>query len=201
MSGLFPDLQPIDQADAGSDVAYTPAGVIRALLRAPSPLPPPGAPVWEPCAGGGVWVEELRAAGHVVEGTEIDSKARSIALGLARHGDALQDRPSFPDYEIWTNPPFGIANKLLLDWTTRPRPPRRVVLLVLQQWIVAEERAWIWPLLRRQILLYPRICFEGPGRESGSTDMREYCILDLETQPGTTAALLHRLDWRTGRAS
>jgi len=53
-----------------------------------------------------------------------------------------------------------------------------------------------------QVVLYPRIAFQGPGRDGGSTDMREYCLLVWRRQsdgswlsPGTT---LRRLDWRTG---
>lgn len=204
MNDLLPALRPLDQAAAAPDVAYTSPEVVRALLRQPELLPAPTAPVWEPCAGSGVWIEQLRAAGHVAEGTEIDARASSVQRGLARHGDAMRPCPYWGEgaFEVWTNPPFSIANDLCRAWILGPRPPRRIVLLMLQQWLVPDERMWLWQFLRSQIVLYPRLSFSGPGRTLGDTDMREYAIHDLWISPRPSAsATFRRLDWRLGRVS
>jgi len=205
-SSLFPALEQRPEAMSGGDVAYTPQEVWDALLKGDVrwTLPPPGWPVWEPCAGGGSAVRALRAAGYTVSATELDGSAESVRLGLAMQGDASKGCPLSCDYEVWTNPPFSLANGLLRGWMSSAHPPRRVVYLVLQAWIVAEERAWIWPYIRRQVLLYPRISFGGPGRAVGQTDMRDYCILDMDmtgNDPRRRSPTLHRLDWRAGKVS
>lgn len=190
---------------SGADVAYTPAAVVSAILTSGA-VDPPSLPVWEPCAGGGSWIEALRAARHEVHGTEIDPNAESVRRGLAEQGDAMDGPPAAlrgRNFEVWTNPPFSVANELLQAWTRLPTPPRRVVLLMLHAWPNAEERAWIWPYLHRHVLLYPRISFGGPNRDGkGSTDQREYAVLDLRFGPRpATSPTLDRLDWRAGRLS
>lgn len=89
---------------------------------------------------------------------------------------------------------------------------RMVALLLLQQWIVPDgqgaehRRDLCWgPLARptHQILLYPRIAFEGPGRAVGATDMREYALYLWHRQPDGSwcpprPTVLRRLNWATG---
>lgn len=196
---LFPDLEQTTP-ETGADVAYTPYEVVEAILRS-GVLPPPRGAVWEPFAGAGSWVRALRAAGAQVSATELDGAAASVREGLAVRGDALRGSPAClpEDYEVWTNPPFSLAGEALEVWRRSPRPPRRVVFLVLQSWIVAESRVWVWRHLRAQIVLSPRLSFEGPGR-CGGTDMREYALVDLRLDRVVRRRMVGRLNWRTGEA-
>jgi hypothetical protein len=189
MSALFPGLID-DEPAQGSDVAYTPEAVVSAILDPAADWAirlPEADRVWEPCAGGGAWIRALRAYRHTlaIAATEIDPSARSVVDRLARRGDA-RDPAACPwsgkgekPYEIWTNPPFSLANDLCKAWFSFPNAPRRIVLLVLQSWPNAAERAWLRPYLRRQVVLYPRICFGGPGRPAGQTDQRDYALIEL----------------------
>ncbi len=214
MNALFPALPPTHTGQPRSDVAYTPEEVIRAILHDPEEADRPSAVlrpgsnrVWEPCAGGGAWVralrEELGDRWMEIHATEIDPGAASIRAGLATHGDALNPM-SCPwangseNYEIWTNPPFSLANDLLRAWLAFPNPPRRVILLLLQAWPNPEERAWVWPHMRQEIVLYPRISFGGPGRKIGQTDQRDYAIFEFAPSFRLACYGIHkkRFDWR-----
>ena len=55
------------QADRGHDLYETPACAVQALLRAES-LP---RTIWEPAAGRGAIVRELRSAGHVLIASDL----------------------------------------------------------------------------------------------------------------------------------
>lgn len=213
MTLFDPPVPAAPPPQSGADVAYTPEEVIRAVLHESDTQDPVIRPrsnrIWEPCAGGGAWInalrEELDDRWTEIHGTEIDPNAASIREGLAVQGDA-RDPAACPwangseGYEIWTNPPFSLANDLLKAWLAFPNPPRRVVLLVLQAWPNAAQRAWVWPHLRRQIVLYPRISFGGPGREKGGTDLRDYALIDLESEQRLPhqSPRLSRFDWRRG---
>jgi hypothetical protein len=207
VNGLFPALPPADLATEGADVAYTPDDVAHALLcpEAARFLMPPGARVWEPCAGGGAWIRALRAyrSDLQIHGTEIDSRATSIRQGLAAHGDALSpascpwSQAPGTRWEVWTNPPFSLAGKMLRNWFDLPNPPDRVILLLLQAWPNAAERAWVRRHMLQQIILYPRISFGGPGRKAGQTDQRDYAIFEFTPQPWRSGAAIARwYDWR-----
>jgi len=209
VNALFPTLPPVETAAEGADVAYTPEEVVSVLLRpemARAIIPPMVEQVWEPCAGGGAWIRALRARRPFmsIHATEIDPAAASIRAGLATHGDAFNPA-SCPwattpgaRYEIWTNPPFSLAGDLLRAWFNFPNPPERVILLLLQAWPNAGERAWVWPHMHREIVLYPRISFDGPGRKAKQTDQRDYSIFEFTPTcrvPWHSIAK-KRLDWR-----
>ena len=209
MTGLFPTLEALPVAESGPDVAYTPDAVARACvayLVAHGGIP---GTWWEPAAGEGAWLPALQEIAPGIA-TELDPNALSVRLGFALCRDALKGAPQPWVESVVTNPPFTCAAQLLrvcLGISTCDL----VCFLVLQSWIVApgkppEERLdLLWgPTARpvEQVVLYPRIAFQGPGRDGGSTDMREYCLLVWRRQsdgswlaPVTT---LRRLDWRTG---
>jgi hypothetical protein len=214
MNPLFPDLEAVPVAESGSDVAYTPDAVafqcvvyvVDRLLGGRRH----GQHWCEPCAGDGAFARAMTSevAGPAMV-LELDPMAGAVQSGLAMQGDALAVDYSRIEVVI-TNPPFTCAAQLLrrlLDCPTMGT----VCFLVLQGWIVApgkapEERLdLLWgPTARpvEQVVLYPRIAFQGPGRSGTDTDMREYCLLIWRRQadgswlaPVTT---LRRLDWRTG---
>ena len=214
MTGLFPTLEAIPVAESGSDVAYTPEAVAFQCVAYVTDNVLDGrrgGESWcEPCAGAGAFVRAMaqEIAGRALA-LELDPNAASVRDGLAVQGDALT-----ADYAgvqvVITNPPFTAAARLLRRLLAAT-DMQVVCFLVLQSWIVApgkppEERLdLLWgPTARpmEQVVLYPRIAFQGPGRDGGSTDMREYCLLVWRRQsdgswlsPVTT---LRRLDWRTG---
>lgn len=179
---------PTPQPQAGADVAYTPDAVVAALLAPEiSPaLPEPGYRIWEPCAGAGAFVRGLRALERLdetwIEATEIDPVA--AALSGATVADAATHIPfqgRAVTCEIWTNPPFSLADDLLRAWLALPVPPHRVVLLMRQGWINAEKRRWVLPHLSAEIVLVPRISFGGPGsgRTATQTDTHNHVVLDI----------------------
>jgi hypothetical protein len=152
-------------------------------------------------------VRALRARrpGLEIHATEIDPAAASIRAGLATHGDAFNPaccpwaREPGERWEIWTNPPFSLAGEMLRAWFDFPNPPERVILLLLQAWPNAGERAWVRPHMHQQIVLYPRISFGGPGRKVGQTDQRDYAIFEFTSRPrrpSYTANIVRWFDWR-----
>lgn len=212
--GLFPALAQVAPAD-GSDVAYTPAAVAEACVSFLHQECLMRGSWWEPCAGSGNWLQALgdpqRGLGPGMA-TELDPQAESVRSGRAVQGDALQGPPGdFEPENIVTNPPFSIAPQLLRSFIQIPSA-RMVALLLLQQWIVPDgqgaerRRDLCWgPAARptHQILLYPRIAFEGPGRVVGATDMREYALYLWHRQPDGSwcpprPTVLRRLNWATG---
>ena len=207
---LFPDLAQVAPAD-GSDVAYTPAAVAEACVRYLVAHHELRGPWWEPCAGSGNWLPALGRAG-TGDASELDPQAESVRSGAAMQRDALMGPVfGFEPECIVTNPPFSIAPQLLRRFL-EVRSARLIALLLLQQWIVPDgqgaerRRDLCWgPLARptHQVLLYPRIAFEGPGRSTGATDMREYSLYVWWRHaaggwcpPGPT--VLRRLNWATG---
>ena len=206
---LFPDLPAVPIAEEGSDVAYTPDSVARACvayLAAHGGIPEGW---WEPAAGEGAWLPALQEVSPGIA-TELDPNALSVRLGFALCRDALKGPPANWVQSVVTNPPFSCAAQLLRVCLAIATC-EMVCFLVLQSWIVApgkdgEERLdLIWgPTARpvEQVVLYPRIAFQGPGRSGASTDMREYCLLVWRRQPDgswlATDTKLRRLDWRSG---
>jgi hypothetical protein len=183
---LFTSLQP--QAAAGSDVAYTPDEVAEACVGylIPNFIDRANA-WWDPCAGAGAFARALQKRVGPGHATELDPNAESVRSGLAVVGDALQGPPAgCAPVLIATNPPFSLAAPILRMALEVPTC-EIVALLLLQSWIVPDgqggkfRRDLVWgPVakIHTQAVLYPRICFGGPGREEGGTDQREYawCI-------------------------
>lgn len=211
--GLFPDLAQVAPAD-GSDVAYTPAAVAEACVRFLHQECWMFGSWWEPCAGSGNWLSALGARSGLGPGmaSELDPQSESVRSGRAVQRDALQGPPGdFEPENIVTNPPFSISPQLLRSFIQIPSA-RMIALLLLQQWIVPDgqgaerRRDLCWgPVARptHQILLYPRIAFEGPGRVVGATDMREYALYLWHRQPDGSwcpprPTVLRRLNWATG---
>jgi hypothetical protein len=91
--------------DRGADLYETPAAAVRALLRAES-LP---RRIWEPAAGRGAIVRELRAAGHAVVASDLADYG-----GLDFVGDFLAQTSAPPGCQcILTNPPFRIIDRFV----------------------------------------------------------------------------------------
>lgn len=207
--GLFPDRPQVAPAES-SDVAYTPAAVAErcvSFLRQECCM---FGSWWEPCAGSGNWLPALSTRQGIA--SELDPRAQSVRDGKALQWDALQGPPNgFEPRNIITNPPFSIAPQLLRSFLSVPSA-RLVALLLLQQWIApdgqgeAHRRDLCWGPVARpemQLLLYPRIAFEGPGRSAGATDQREYALHIWARQEDggwmcPRPTVLRRLDWRTG---
>jgi len=94
------------QTDRGADLYETPAVAVQALLRAES-LPHF---IWEPAAGRGAIVRELRAAGHAVTASDL------IDYGFPLHfvGDFLGQQQAPAGCEtVLTNPPFRIIDRFI----------------------------------------------------------------------------------------
>lgn len=207
---LFPDLQAVPVAEEGSDVAYTPDVVARASVAYLAGRGWIGGPWWEPCCGAGNWLPALMDFAPGIA-TELDPNALAVRLGFAIQRNALKGPPSgFEPACIVTNPPFTCAAQLLRVCLAVPTV-KMVCFLVLQSWNVApgkepeQRKDLCWgPTARpvEQVVLYPRIAFEGPGRSGTTTDMREYCLLIWRRQPDGSwlapVTTLRRLDWRTG---
>ena len=210
MNRLFPDLPAVPTAEEGSDVAYTPAACAAACVRYLADNGGIPCPYWEPFAGGGAWIDPLDTIGPGFA-SELDPHAASIGIGAHVWDAAKGPRPSWmPIRSVVTNPPFTCAASMLRRFL-QIEGVDLVCFLVLQAWIVApgkeqEQRLdLIWgPTARpvEQVVLYPRIAFEGPGRSGTTTDMREYCLLIWRRQPDGSwlapVTTLHRLDWRSG---
>lgn len=208
---LFADLRP--QASAGSDVAYTPDDVAEACVGylVPNFVEGPCS-WWDPCAGGGAFPRALQRRLGPGHATELDAHAESVRSGLAVVGDALQGPPSgCAPILIATNPPFSLAAQILRMALAVPSCDV-VALLLLQSWIVPDgqgekfRRDLVWGPVARlhtQAVLYPRIAFGGPGRESGGTDQREYAWCVWARTRGRWCwrgahAHLDRIVWKEG---
>ena len=213
-NALFPGREALPVAEEGSDVAYTPDTVaFQCVVYVVDRIMGGrrhGQSWAEPCAGDAAFARVMASeiAGRSLV-MELDPKAASVRDGVAVQGDAL-----VADYTgvevVITNPPFTCAAQLLRVCLAIPTV-KTICFLVLQAWIVApgkepEQRLdLLWgPSARpvEQVVLYPRIAFEGPGRSGTTTDMREYCLLVWRRQPDGSwlapVTTLRRLDWRTG---
>lgn len=194
------------QPESGSDVAYTPDAVAQASVTwlARQFGPRWLSPWWEPCAGGGAFVRALQTLGPGAA-TELDPHAEAVRRGMAQAGNALHGPPAgMQPILICTNPPFSLATEILKMALAVPTC-QVVALLLLQSWIVPEghRASWVWgpdARLYRQVVLYPRIAFGGPGRNGNTTDQREYALHVWRRVDGVWNASgpmeLERLVWR-----
>lgn len=221
------DLPP--QPEAASDVAYTPAVVAEAIVQHLCDLYGYDtlASVWEPCAGRGDFVRALQSVRWgkflqidvntgqpvwchhqiAIYSNELDPHAESIQQKLAGQADMFQVKP--PVSAVITNPPFSQAARLLRHCMEIPTCTL-IVFLLNHSWIVPDGKGeeirndLLWgptATLDRQILLYPRIKFEGPARDGKGQDQREYALCCWKKEGGTWAppgrpTLLTRLEWR-----
>lgn len=95
-------------AERGDDSYETPAVATQALLRVEK-LPHF---LWEPCCGSGKIVDVLRAAGHVVLGSDLVDAGRD---DLFSRRDFLMEHKAPNGCEvIVTNPPFKLAEEFVL---------------------------------------------------------------------------------------
>ncbi len=93
-------------SERGADLYETPPGAVQALMRAES-LPHR---IWEPAAGRGAIVRELRAAGHIV----IASDSSDYGFPLRFVGDFLEQLEApHGCTAICTNPPFKIIKPFI----------------------------------------------------------------------------------------
>jgi hypothetical protein len=207
---LFPTILP--RPAEGADVAYTPGSVARALVETVRPEIV-GASVWEPYAGGGAFVDALQAAGagHIFA-TDCDCAAEGLNRGdvnvVCDVGRGWPWTTARPDW-IVTNPPFSVlfgdeagANghlRVLFD-TARVG----VALLLVGQSLAPRKRDWLWDSATPDWFLWirERIAFEGPGREDGGTDAREYAWIVWRRQADggwNGRGLMGRVSTETGR--
>jgi hypothetical protein len=121
-------------AERGHDLYETPATAIRALLRA-EPLPPV---MWEPAAGRGAIVRELRASGRTVVASDLvayEGADPEIIAGV----DFLRVTSAPPEgAAIVTNPPFKILNRFVAH-AVKLCP--KVVLFAPQTFLATQERS------------------------------------------------------------
>src|SRR5215203_1005246 len=110
-------------AERGADLYETPAEAVRALIAVEN-LPPQ---IWEPCAGRGAIVRELKRAGHDVVAHDLNDWP-GADLGIETPIDFLMERAAPAGCScIVTNPPFKLANAFIRHGLALA--PRVVVLL------------------------------------------------------------------------
>ena len=209
--GMFPEMEePVP--DAGSDIAYTKPETCAGISKYIGDRWKIRGAIWEPCSGAGNWIDPLSLLAPVVA-SELDPKALSVVRGRAQAWNALQGPPpGSPEIgAVITNPPFSLATQFLKVALGIPTC-NLVALLIRQGWFAPvgkyEERRleYCWgPIAKpaEQVLLVPRVPFEGPERSGTGTDNIEYGMLIWERQRdggwfhrGPVA--VWRLDWKTG---
>ncbi len=142
------------------DFYPTPPEPIRALLRAEASYLDHTAPIWEPAAGDGAMVHEIRKAGYHTHASDL------VDRGCGAQIQSFYDFAAAPSCQAITNPPFQECNTgawirhalevLDLDY---------MALLLPLGWPGAESRAALWAKHKpaRVYLMRWRIDFTGAG--------------------------------------
>jgi hypothetical protein len=179
-------------ADRKDDLYETPAVAVHALLRVER-LPHS---IWEPAAGPGAIVRELRAAGHRVLASDL------VDYGDPTHHsrvDFLMERSAPAGTEaIVTNPPFKLANEFAAH-ALELCP--RVVMLLRLAFLESKVRSAILDdaglarvyVFRERLPMMHRHEWEGPKVNSGIAFA--WFVWDRAHKgPGE----LHRISWDVG---
>jgi hypothetical protein len=132
------------QAD---DFYPTPPDVTRALCTRYADVLHGGV-VWEPCAGDGAMMDEIkRCCRNVVVGSDIEPRRADIS----KLDVLADDGPAFS--MIITNPPFKIAEKIIHKVLNKKRPTFFALVLKATFWH-AQRRRWLF-LNHRPYAIHP----------------------------------------------
>ena len=202
---MNPDFIP--PAAAGPDVAYTPAHVARAVVDVLAPELA-GLRIWEPCVGGGAFADALAPLASELLVSDIDPQAHGLTQ---RYPKPTRSEPHNIGWGLphgWprpgaivTNPAFSKLDEHVPIMLDAARD--LVALLLIGQWVAPASRDWLWDhaIPDWHIWMRERIAFEGPGRQGGTTDMREYSLVVWRRRHGSWGGrgLMGRMSTTTGR--
>lgn len=112
--------------ERGDDLYETPIEAIRTLLA----LESFSLTVLEPSVGRGAILRPLEAAGYEVTIADFVDRGITTQYGeVQRVGDFLTSRRAGDDFDIVTNPPYGIANACIAHALREHRPRKMAMLL------------------------------------------------------------------------
>ena len=167
------------------DFYPTPPEPIRGLLRVEAPYLDHSLPIWEPAAGDGAMVHEMRKAGYHVYASDL------IDRGCDAQIQSFYDFNTAPSRQAITNPPFNECNTG--DWIRHAFEVLDLdymALLLPMGWPGAESRASLWakhPPARVYLMRW-RIDFTGAG---APPMLNAWFVWDRRKQVGETQ--LHML--------
>lgn len=171
------------------DFYPTPPEPTRALLAAESSRLKDFPLLWEPAAGDGAMVREMRAAGHQVVASDLIDRGCGAMVKSFYDFDAPLARA------IVTNPPFADCNKDP-GWIRHAMGTLGVdymALLLPMTWLGAAGRARLWvdhPPARIYLMRW-RIDFTGQG---APPQINAWMIWDWAYQGETVLRMLDRID-------
>ena len=182
-------------AERGRDLYETPPGAVRALLD----VEPLAGPIWECACGPGSIVRTLRAAGHRVIATDIESYGCPDSLGgvdFLAQTVALKGATT-----IFTNPPFTHADDFVRH-ALKLVP--RVIMLQRLAFLESEGRSDILDggklariyVFRNRLTMH-RAGWDGPKIDSGAVAFAWMVWNRDHNGPAT----VHRISWRAEPAT
>jgi hypothetical protein len=172
------------------DFYPTPPEPTRAILAAELPALRRFRSVWEPAAGDGAMVRELRACGLDVVASDL------VDRGAGAEIRSFYDYAAAPCDAILTNPPFSECNSG--RWITHALDVLRVrymALLLPFNWPGAESRAGLWARHKpaRVYLMRWRVDFTGKG---APPMLNAWFVWDRDAFGETQLLMLDRKDGR-----
>lgn len=183
-------------ADRGDDLYETPAVAVQALIK--NERLPDGI-VWEPCAGRGAIVRELRAAGYPVVATELVPYAGADD-GIETPIDFLMERKAPAGCGcIVTNPPYKLSDQCIRHGLTLG--PRVIVLLRLMALegagrsdLIDRHLVRVWAGIERLPFMH-REGWAGP-KHSNSGAPFAWFVFSAQPRLADAPIELRRMSWR-----
>lgn len=179
-------------ADRGNDLYETPACATRALI-ASGEVETLGAPIWEPCAGRGAILRELKAAGFLTIAQDLVAYDHADG-GIETPIDFLMERTARGP--IVTNPPYKIQDQFIRHGLSLGVPV--VVLLRLvaiegagRSDLIDTHLRRVWAGIERLPGMH-RDGWEGPKNNSGAP----FAWFVFEPGKRMGAIELRRMSWR-----
>jgi hypothetical protein len=182
--------------DRANDLYETPPCAVRALLRT-GELERHGGTIWEPCAGRGAIVRELRAGGCAVVAQDLVAYDGADAGILTPVDFLLESAPPDGAALIVTNPPFKLADSFIRHGLRLGLPFIALLRLMALEGsgrsdLIDRHLRRVWAGIERLPMMH-REGWQGPRTASGGTPFAWFVF-----EPGQRSGSveLDRISWR-----
>ncbi len=184
-------LKPREERIA-NDRYFTPEPLAEEICRRLARVLPEQEAIWDPCAGGGAFIEAAYQAW-----APTPRLVQFAGTDLPEH-DFLRDRPKRSGRDGWSlivsNPPYLLAEPFVHNALALVREGGHVAFLLRLSFLCGQRRygtLWAHGAFRYLIPITPRPSFTPDGK----TDASEYAVFVWQRGYSGTAEILPHLRW------